>query len=93
MGVEDVYGKYGMQPFYFRHSGKPPRFTRNVLWPTVGEDLTFFTIGNTVAVSREELGIGQSTWHMADIVDVGYRGNIDVDFAENEDGPERDSSA
>jgi hypothetical protein len=86
MGVEDVYGKYGMQAFYFWHAGKAPEFTRNLLWPNVGEDETFFVLGNTVSVSRDGLGIAPNTFHMADIVDIGFSGNIDVDFSEYEEG-------
>lgn len=85
LGVEDIYGRYGMQAFYFHHRGKAPEFTRNVLWPNVGEDQTFFVLGSTVAVSREDLGIRQGSVHMADIVDIGFTENVYVDFAEFED--------
>jgi hypothetical protein len=84
MGVEDVYGQYGMEAFFFHHSGMAPLHRRNEIWPNVGEDLTFFTLGNWVALERDAMGLPIGAHHMSEIVDIGYPENIHVDFSEFE---------
>jgi hypothetical protein len=86
MGVEDIYGEYGMKAFFFRHSEKVPLHKRNEIWPNVGEDMTLFTLGNWVAQARELMHLPLGAYHMSEIVDIGYPENIDVDFPEFEPG-------
>jgi hypothetical protein len=87
IGFEDIYSKYGMSAFYFRHNGAEPAYQRKDLWPGMWDDGTFATLCLILNKAKGRLGL-EDDIRMQDIIDIGYHGNphIQLDDKINLDG-------
>lgn len=81
IGFEDLYGKYGMTPFYFIHNGQSSGNKRELLWPSMWEDGVFGTLCLMMKFMMDKGMLGIDA-ELKDLVDIGYLGNPHLQFSD-----------
>lgn len=78
-GLEDIYGKYGMEAFYFKHVKRDLRLTRNDIWPHLSKDVMLMILSHMVFTSKAK-GKIESEINIKDLIDYGFDENIYQNF-------------
>lgn len=79
VGIEDIYDKYSMEKFYFRHTPVNLKLSREDIWPAVVEDPMLMKLSWLVAQSKDS-GKIEPEIKIHDLIDFGYEGNMPVAF-------------
>lgn len=73
VGVEDLYGCFGMSAFYFRHKGDTPDVDRSIFWPSWYYDDTFYYLWMLATIANDDGKPGRVD--PAEVIDIGFPEN------------------